>query len=67
MLLLSYYNLYLPITAAADPSNYGDGATLSHIFSYGSEKTVAHASRILTSTEKNYSQIEKVFGQHFLC
>ena len=58
-LLLTHYNPKLPIIVAADASNYGVGAVLTHIFPKGSEKTVAHASHTLTEPEKNYGQIEK--------
>ncbi|CAH8646648.1 unnamed protein product [Schistosoma bovis] len=58
-LLFLHYNPSLPIVVASDASNYGVGAAISHVFPNGSEKAISHASRSLTTTKKNYSQIEK--------
>ncbi|XP_055584806.1 uncharacterized protein K02A2.6-like [Uranotaenia lowii] len=79
-LLLTHYNPKLEMIVAADASQYGIGAVLLHRFPDGSIKAVCHASRTLTSAEKNYSQGEKeglalifactkfhrmIFGRHF--
>ena len=57
--VLMHYDPKLPINMAADASAYGTGAV--------TEKTISSASRTLTTSEKNYAQLEKealalVFG-----
>ena len=49
----------LTLRMAGDASSYGIGAEIAHIFPDGSERPVASATRTLTDSEKNYSQVEK--------
>lgn len=56
---MSHYSPQLPLGLSTDASSFGLGAVLFHIFPNGKERPVAYASRSLTSSEKNYSQIEK--------
>ena len=56
---LVHFNPSLPIVLAADASSVVIGAIISHHYPDGSEKAIAHASKTLTPTEKNYSQIER--------
>ena len=63
----AHYDPNLPIHLAADASAHGIGAVLSHMLPTGEEKPVAFVSRTLSSSDKNYAQLEKealalVFG-----
>ena len=53
------FNSKLPITLATDASSYRLGAVLSHVLPHGIEQPIAFASRTLSCSEVNYSQIEK--------
>ena len=57
--LLTHYDPTKPIKLAADASPYGLGAVISHVFPSGEERPIAFASRSLSKSEKNYSQIDK--------
>ncbi|GFV71180.1 transposon Tf2-8 polyprotein [Trichonephila clavipes] len=78
--ILCHYDPKLPLVLQTDASPVGIGAVLSHIMLDGTEKPAMFASRSLTKTERNYSQIDKealsivwgvkrfyqyLFGRHF--
>ena len=57
--LLTHYDSTLPVRLATDASQYGLGAIISHVLPNGMEKPIAFASRTLSVSEQNYSQIDK--------
>ena len=57
--LLAHYDQDLPIALAGDASTYGVGAVISHKMPDGTERPLAFASRTLSASERNYSQVEK--------
>jgi len=56
--VLTPFNPKLPITIACDASPYGVAGVLSHSVK-GIEKPVAFISRSLTTSEQNYSQLDR--------
>ena len=55
---LTHFDPKLPLVVVADSSAYGIGAVLCHLID-GKERPICFASRTLTSTERNYAQLEK--------
>ncbi|KAK9700889.1 RNase H-like domain found in reverse transcriptase [Popillia japonica] len=53
------YTPELPLILATDASPTGLGAVISYVLPDKSERPIAFASRSLTDSEKNYSQIDK--------
>ena len=56
---LTYFNPKQPLVVACDASPVGLGAVLAHKLPSGEEKPIAYASRTLSDSERNYSQIDK--------
>lgn len=56
---LVHYNPNLTLVISTDASPFGLGAVISHRLNDGTEKPIAFASRSLSKSEKNYSQIDK--------
>jgi hypothetical protein len=57
--VLTHYNPDYDIKLSVDASPYGLGGVISHVMPNGSERPIAYASRTLSSSEKNWSQIER--------
>ena len=57
--VLRYPDFGRPFLISTDASNTGIGAVLSQVQEDAEEHPVAYASRTLTSSERNYSVIEK--------
>ncbi|KAL1446335.1 hypothetical protein WDU94_012228 [Cyamophila willieti] len=68
--VLTPFDPHVPVVLATDASPYGIAAVLSHTID-NTEHPIAYASRSLTSSEQNYSQLDRealalVFGvTHF--
>ena len=65
--ILANYDPDLPISLAGYTTVYQVGAVISHTMPDGTERQVAFASRTLSTSERNYSQVKKealplVFG-----
>ena len=56
--VLSYYDPKLPLCLAGDASAYGVGPVISHVFPDGNERSVVFASKTLSASERDYSQLE---------
>ena len=58
--VLTHYDPTLPLKLAADASQYGLGALISHLLpGGGDERPIAFALRSLSKSEQNYAQIDK--------
>ena len=57
--VLVHYNEKLPIGISCDASKVGIGAVLFHRYPDGSERPISNVSKVLTDSQRNYSQIQK--------
>ena len=57
--VLVHYDVTRPMCLATEASAYGIGAVISHTLDDGTKQAIAFASRTLSASERNYSQIEK--------
>ena len=56
--VLAHFDPSLPLCLVGDASAYGIGVVMSHIYPNGEERPIAYASLTLSSSEKNYAQLE---------
>ena len=54
-----HYDGNRELRLACDASSCGIGAVISHVMDDGQERPIAYASRTLSSSERNYAQIER--------
>ena len=57
--ILAHFDPKLPLCLAGDASAYGIGAVISHKYPNGEERPIVYASRTLSSSERNYAQLER--------
>jgi len=57
--VLVHCNPSLPVILESDASQYGIGAVMLHCFPNRDERPITYASKLLNSSEKNYSHTEK--------
>lgn len=57
--VLIHYDPKVPVSLAGDALAYRLGAVISHTLPDGTERPIAFASRTLSSSERNYAQLEK--------
>ncbi|XP_031343921.1 uncharacterized protein K02A2.6-like [Photinus pyralis] len=79
--VLAHYDSAVPVKLTVDASSTAVGAILTHRYENGKERPIAFASKILTTTQRAYSQIDKeaysiifgvskftqyLYGRHFV-
>lgn len=57
--VLAHFDPAVPVKLTVDASSIGISAILSHVYSSNVARPIAFASRTLSQSEKNYSQISK--------